>query len=368
MPQAGQPRQSCPAPGPTQLLRPHPGAPASTDSRAERGSPKDQELGGEARPRASARPCTPAAGALPGLRAARCEAPPARQGRDSRPFAPYLRAGPHRPPATTAAGGRERSQRAGPDHAAASVPPLGPRLPPPFRVCRAVSGSLCVWGGGRIPSAAPPPVPEMARQGLSRALVTASWLAEAVQAGRVGAGLRVLDASWYPPKERNARQEFKERHIPGASFFDIEECRDKSSPYDFMLPSESHFADYVGGLGVSNDTHVVVYDGDEVGTFYAPRAWWMFRAFGHKEVSVLNGGFKNWVKEGYPVTAEVTQPTPAVFKARLNKALVKTFEEMVQNVSSLKFQVVDSRPEGRFRGTELDQGNGGGTGTYPQTG
>ncbi|KFV68917.1 Thiosulfate sulfurtransferase, partial [Dryobates pubescens] len=179
---------------------------------------------------------------------------------------------------------------------------------------------------------------------------------EAVGAGGGGASLRILDASWYPPQERNARQEFKERHIPGASFFDIEECRDQSSPYDFMLPSESHFADYVGRLGVSNDTHVVVYDGDALGTFYAPRAWWMFRAFGHKEVSVLNGGFKNWVKEGHPVTAEVSQPTPAVFKARLNRALLKTFEEMIQNVGSLKFQVVDSRPEGRFRGTELDQG------------
>ncbi|KFQ57307.1 Thiosulfate sulfurtransferase, partial [Pelecanus crispus] len=142
-----------------------------------------------------------------------------------------------------------------------------------------------------------------------------------------------------PPEKRNARQEFKERHIPGASFFDIEECRDQSSPYEFMLPSEAHFADYVGRLGVSNDTHVVVYDGDELGTFYAPRAWWMFRAFGHKEVSVLNGGFQNW--------------------AKLNTALVKTFEEMIQNVGSLRFQVVDSRPEGLFRGTELDQGNGG---------
>ncbi|KFP33102.1 Thiosulfate sulfurtransferase, partial [Colius striatus] len=157
--------------------------------------------------------------------------------------------------------------------------------------------------------------------------------------------LRVLDASWYPPQERNARQEFKERHIPGASFFDIEECRDKSSPYDFMLPSESHFADYVGRLGVGNDTHVVVYDGDQLGTFYAPRAWWMFRAFGHKDVSVLNG--------------DITQPEPAVFKAELNRSLLKTFEEMIQNVGSLQFQMVDSRPEGRFRGTELDQGNGG---------
>ena len=196
----------------------------------------------------------------------------------------------------------------------------------------------------------------MAAQALGRALVSAKWLSEAVRAGRVGAGLRVLDASWYPPQERNARQEFKERHIPGASFFDIEECRDKSSPYDFMLPSEAHFADYVGRLGVSNDTHVVVYDGDELGTFYAPRAWWMFRAFGHREVSVLNGGFKNWVKEGHPVTAEPSQPAQAVFKAKLDKTLLKTFEEMMENVGSKKFQVVDSRPAGRFQGTELDQG------------
>ncbi|XP_009871118.1 PREDICTED: thiosulfate sulfurtransferase-like, partial [Apaloderma vittatum] len=54
--------------------------------------------------------------------------------------------------------------------------------------------------------------------------------------------------------------------------------------------------------------------------------------------------------------AEASQPAPAVFKAKLNRALLKTFEEMMQNVGSPQFQVVDSRPEGRFRGTELDQG------------
>lgn len=80
---------------------------------------------------------------------------------------------------------------------------------------------------------------------------------------------------------------------------------------------------------------------------------------------MLNGGFKNWVREGHPVTAEVSQPTPAVFKARLNRALLKTFEEMMHNVGTLQFQVVDSRPEGRFRGTELDQGNGDGSGICP---
>ncbi|POI27997.1 hypothetical protein CIB84_008254, partial [Bambusicola thoracicus] len=81
----------------------------------------------------------------------------------------------------------------------------------------------------------------------------------------------------------------------------------------------------------------------------------MFRAFGHREVSVLNGGFKNWVKEGHPVTAEPSQPAQAVFKAKLDKTLLKTFEEMMENVGSKKFQVVDSCPAGRFQGTELDQ-------------
>lgn len=321
---------------------------------------------GEARPHGSARPGAHLQpGPYRGPAAARCEPP--RPGEAAVPGAS---------PRTSALGLGARQPP--PEGGSAPSGPVPAVRPPPCRpsgrasrrhfVCVGLRRALCVCEGSASQRRRPRRSPEMARQGLSRALVTAAWLAEAVRAGRVGAGLRVLDASWYPPKERNARQEFKERHIPGASFFDIEECRDKSSPYDFMLPSESHFADYVGGLGVSNDTHVVVYDGDEVGTFYAPRAWWMFRAFGHKEVSVLNGGFKNWVKEGHPVTAEVTQPTPAVFKARLNKALVKTFEEMVQNVSSLKFQVVDSRPEGRFRGTELDQGNGSGTGTCPRIG
>ncbi|XP_077195733.1 thiosulfate sulfurtransferase [Paroedura picta] len=196
----------------------------------------------------------------------------------------------------------------------------------------------------------------MVQQILYRALVSNRWLAECIRANKIGPDLRVLDTSWYEPEQRDAKKEFRERHIPGASFFDIEECRDKSSPYEFMLPSEKHFADYVGHLGISNHTHVVVYDGDHLGSFYAPRAWWMFRVFGHRTVSVLNGGFKNWVKEGHPVTSEITQPEPGVFKATLDQSLLKTYEDMVANMTSKRFQMVDSRSEGRFEGTEPEPG------------
>ncbi|KAF5886102.1 3-mercaptopyruvate sulfurtransferase-like [Clarias magur] len=189
--------------------------------------------------------------------------------------------------------------------------------------------------------------------GQVKALVGAKWLADAVRSARVGPALRVLDASWYlPMMNRNARAEFAQRHIPGASFFDIDECSDRSSPYDHMLPTESEFADYVGRLGVGNDTHVVVYDCSDFGSFAAPRVWWMFRYFGHRSVSVLDGGMKTWLREGHPVADLQHTPERARFRTEQNHSWVKTYEDVLRNLTDRKYQLVDARMEGRFRGLE----------------
>ncbi|MEE6520817.1 hypothetical protein FKM82_018757 [Ascaphus truei] len=198
----------------------------------------------------------------------------------------------------------------------------------------------------------------MVHQLLCRTMVTAKWLSGALQASRPGPALRVLDASWYMPDERDARKEFAEKHIPGASFFDIDQCKDQASPYEKMLPSEAHFAKYVGNLGINNESHVVVYDGDHLGMFYAPRVWWMMKVFGHHKVSVLDGGFKNWLKQGLPVTSETATPKPETFRAVLNPSMVKNFEDIQKNMSSKRFQLVDSRSEGRYKGTEPEPGEG----------
>lgn len=187
----------------------------------------------------------------------------------------------------------------------------------------------------------------------ARAIVASKWLLDAVKDQRVGPKLRVLDTSWYLPKlRRNAKSEFKQRHIPGAAFFDIDQCCDKTSPLDHMLPSERIFADYVGNLGIGNDTHVVVYDASNFGAFSAPRVWWMFRVFGHSYVSVLNGGLKNWANEGLPVSDRYSRPEQTEFRASLNRSWVKTYEDILDNLDSKEFQVVDARPGGRFRGVD----------------
>jgi len=55
-----------------------------------------------------------------------------------------------------------------------------------------------------------------------------------------------------------------------------------------MLLSSENFSEMVGNLGISNQDHIIVYD--SLGIFSAPRVWWMFRYYGYKEVSILDGG------------------------------------------------------------------------------
>lgn len=199
----------------------------------------------------------------------------------------------------------------------------------------------------------------MAPQQLFRALVSAQWVAEALRAPRAGQPLQLLDASWYLPKlGRDARREFEERHIPGAAFFDIDQCSDRTSPYDHMLPSAAHFAEYAGRLGVGAATHVVVYDASDQGLYAAPRVWWMFRAFGHRAVSLLDGGLRHWLHLGLPLSSGKTRPEPAEFRATLDPAFIKTYEDIKENLESRRFQVVDARAAGRFKGTEPEPRDG----------
>lgn len=133
-----------------------------------------------------------------------------------------------------------------------------------------------------------------------RPLVKASWLAQQLKEG--AKHLRVLDGSWFlPSAKREPEKEFYQKRIPGARFFDIDDCIDKSSSYEHMIPSTDDFNKYVRNLGITNESHVVVYDNNEkLGVFSAPRVWWTFRVFGHNKVSVLDGGLPKWCAEGFP--------------------------------------------------------------------
>ena len=182
-------------------------------------------------------------------------------------------------------------------------------------------------------------------------LVTTKWLW--TQITNKTPGLAVVDGAWHMPHtKRSARDEHAEKHLPGAVFFDIDDCCDKSSPYGHMLPSADRFASYVGNLGIDNSTHVVIYDNNEqLGLFSAQRVWWTFRVFGHSLVSVLDGGLAKWITDGYDTTKDVSAVEAKRFNATYQKHAVKSFDDIQENFNSRQFQVLDARSSGRFNGT-----------------
>ena len=175
--------------------------------------------------------------------------------------------------------------------------------------------------------------------------------------------LRVLDGTWHLPTSNIISQdEYDKKHIPSAEFFDIDGCSLPHSKFSQTLPTPEQFSEYVGNLGICNDTHVVVYDNhSDYGMFSAPRVWWMFRVFGHNNVSVLDGGLAQWMKEGNPVVSSTgpSEVEKKTFVADLRPELYKSFEDMIKNLGTKKFQVMDARSRKRFMGEtgEPRQGN-----------
>ena len=137
------------------------------------------------------------------------------------------------------------------------------------------------------------------------ALVSTEWLADHLDTP----GLVIMDGSHHlPTTGRDAKAEFGERHIAGARFFEIDEIADKNTDLPHMLPPSEEFAAKVGALGIGDDDLVIVYD--TIGTTGAARIWWTFRAMGHTQVAVLDGGLPKWLAEGREVTAEVATVVP----------------------------------------------------------
>jgi thiosulfate/3-mercaptopyruvate sulfurtransferase len=179
------------------------------------------------------------------------------------------------------------------------------------------------------------------------ALVETGWLEERLNDPHV----KILDASYFVPGGvEPARKQYLESHIPGAIFFDINDVAEPGGPKEHTFPSAEVFARKVAALGLGNDDHVVAYD-HLGGTCAAARVWFMFRAFGHTRVSVLNGGRTKWAAEGRAMTQEVPSPRSADFRVRATPRL-KSKMEMRSNIDARHFQVLDARGQGRFEGTE----------------
>ncbi len=72
-------------------------------------------------------------------------------------------------------------------------------------------------------------------------------------------------------------------HIPGASYFNIFVGADFNDLFPRNQPDASAFEKQAIDVGLTADSHVVVYDttGAAAGFFIGSRAWWTFKVIKH---------------------------------------------------------------------------------------
>src|SRR5207245_2440991 len=94
---------------------------------------------------------------------------------------------------------------------------------------------------------------------------------------------------------------------------------------------------------------VVAYDSE--GLYSAARVWWTFRAMGHEDVRVLNGGLKKWRAERRPLEdGEPPRRSERHFTAMLNADLVRDVADVKGLIGNRAAQIVDARAAARFEG------------------
>lgn len=154
---------------------------------------------------------------------------------------------------------------------------------------------------------------------------------------------------------KNAKEEYAQNHIQNALFVDLNtQLANIKTDYALggrhPLPELSVFAETLSNLGITKESHVIVYD-DKSGANAAARFWWMLRAIGHEKVQVLDGGIQEAEKKGFPMSDKIRIPKKVESYTIDNwKLPLAELNEVEKNCQNDDYIIVDVRESSRYRG------------------
>ena len=183
---------------------------------------------------------------------------------------------------------------------------------------------------------------------ITNSLISVQTLAENLSAKN----LILLDASMKPVGFAVNTTEIP-TYIPNSLRFDFDnEIKDHTTSLPHMMPTPEFFTDEMQKMGINQDSAIVVYD--HVGIYASPRAWWMFRAMGHENVAVLDGGLPAWIKAGYSTVNQLREK-PSKRGIFISNPQADSFIDssyVLKAIHNPQITIVDARAEKRFKGVE----------------
>ena len=174
-------------------------------------------------------------------------------------------------------------------------------------------------------------------------LVTTSWLADHLR----DPNLVILGVG--------QDGDYEKGHIPGSLFVKYMDTHLMKSPAGLTveLPPLSELGETFGKLGVTNDSHVVLYMTND---WVSPttRVFLTLDAMGLGDhTSILDGGFPAWKKEGHPVTTDVPSTKRGKLEACAQNDVIVDLDYMKSNLHHPGVDIIDARMEAHHSGAEV---------------
>ncbi|MEK4245492.1 sulfurtransferase [Psychrobacillus sp. FSL K6-2684] len=161
---------------------------------------------------------------------------------------------------------------------------------------------------------------------------------------------RFIDTRFILGEPSAGYEAFKESHVSGAVYWDLE--KDLSDMDDFKgrhpMISKEKMIELVQNSGLNLDDKIIIYDQGEAP--FALRAYFLLEWAGFKNVRVIRQSFE-MIKQQLPITDEVTQYTKSNMTPLWNDEIYLTMDE-VRDIANGKRdgQLIDARSSARYRG------------------
>ncbi len=178
-------------------------------------------------------------------------------------------------------------------------------------------------------------------------MVTGNWLEQHYN----DANIVIIDMS-------TDQTQYRRFHLPGAQYLPYRLLNKKNRTGVSLSIDPARTRLIMGALGISNDSHVIVYD--DMGGLDAGRLFWLLERIGHKDVSVLDGGLVQWILDGRKVTNVTetrarTHYAENTIKGRDNNA---TLSDVMSAIDNHAVQLLDVRSKQEFEGTQKQTRSG----------
>jgi thiosulfate/3-mercaptopyruvate sulfurtransferase len=171
---------------------------------------------------------------------------------------------------------------------------------------------------------------------MSQALVSTQWVSDNLGSPTMRLVEVSVETSLYDTE-----------HLPGAVNFSWTTQLQDQIRRDIISPED--FESLLSRSGITPDMHVILY-GDN-NNWFAAYGFWIFKYYGHENVSLMDGGLKKWKLENGPLTAQVPDYAATSYQiGKINNDYRADRDYVKERLSRKGFALVDVRSPAEYAG------------------